>query len=67
MKKLLIPIIFLFACGNEHVQEDHAHIKINGAWFRLYTIDSCEYYGYDVGGRTGILTHKGNCKHCQRK
>jgi protein involved in sex pheromone biosynthesis len=28
-------------------------------------LDGCEYLSYHIGGSTGFLTHKGNCKYCQ--
>lgn len=30
----------------------------------IIEIDHCEYIGYNLGGSSGYLTHKGNCKFC---
>ena len=35
--------------------------------FTVYTIDSCEYIGQGVGGRNGVLAHKGNCRFCEAR
>lgn len=34
-----------------------------GFKFQIITIDSCEYIARSIGGNTGLLTHKGNCKN----
>lgn len=38
--------------------------------FNIKVIDSCEYLEYDYGvfdQRVYTLTHKGNCKNCNKK
>ena len=33
----------------------------------IIIIDSCEYIERGLGGTTGVLSHKGNCKFCQHR
>lgn len=34
---------------------------------RIYIVDSCEYVGWAIGSRAGILAHKGNCRFCAKR
>ena len=33
----------------------------------IYIVDSCEYVGWAIGSRAGILAHKGNCRFCTER
>jgi hypothetical protein len=33
----------------------------------IIKVDECEYIIYGFGGYQGIMTHKGNCRFCQKR
>lgn len=68
MKKYLIVLAVLLAgCESRNVTTSTTTTVINGRNIEIYTIDSCEYIGRVVGSSTDVLTHKGNCKFCEKR
>lgn len=65
MKKLLILVtaVIVVSCETKNVTINKTDTEIAGYTIKTYEIDSCEYLGFNVGGRNGLLTHKGNCKN----
>lgn len=41
--------------------------EILGEPVHVYEIDGCEYIGWAIGGHSGVLTHKGNCRYCAER
>ncbi len=77
MKKILILII-AFVCVScikpesiQYVKEDRPNMPktndVNVQLLDIIIIDSCEYLSYELYNKTGLLTHKGNCKNCKKK
>ena len=65
MKKLLALIIIIAgliisitSCDTEE------QLKTNPT---IIIIDNCEYISYYLGNYGGLITHKGNCKFCQKR
>lgn len=70
MKKfiLLILALSLFSCRPDNVEKAYTSYFVEGINIKVYTIDSCEYIGYNSGARGLIfLSHKGNCKYCRQR
>lgn len=69
MKKIILLAVatFLMMVGCEYktVSEIKEAKRLDG--FNIVVIDSCEYVGKSIGGYTGILAHKGNCKFCAER
>lgn len=63
MKYLIILLSFLFFRCETNVHTEPTNIKVNGASFNIYYIDSCEYLSKSVGANSGLLTHKGDCSN----
>lgn len=72
MKLIFIGLLLTALCtachphaessGSEPVEKDGA--------FTIEVIDSCQYIVYDYGiadQRVYSITHKGNCKYCQKR
>ncbi len=72
-KNILVAIylIVLNSCSNKtEFPSQDTRIKIGyiDRDLIVYTIDSCEYIGNKLlSSSTAILTHKGNCKFCQKR
>lgn len=65
MKKIIllaIAILMMVGCEYKTDAEIKEAKRLNG--FKIVVIDSCEYVGKSIGGYTGILAHKGNCRFC---
>ena len=67
-------LVFSFtACKDtpeERAQKKHGKPKIynaDNANLKVYIVDSCEYIGNLYWREGGFLTHKGNCKFCNRQ
>lgn len=63
MKKLLIIALLFASCKSKNTTQKSTNVVINGISIEIFTIDSCEYIGSEIGFNTGILTHKGNCSN----
>lgn len=55
----------MVGCDNKTDAEIEEAKRLNG--FNIVVIDSCEYVGKSIGGYTGILAHKGNCRFCAER
>ncbi len=67
MKKLiLLALTAIMMMGCDERQPDGTYINTNKS-YRVYVIDSCEYYGILDGGNANFLAHKGNCRFCQQR
>lgn len=65
MKKILLLIsIALMSCETKNISEIKSDFVYQGRSINIITMDSCEYISYYLGGNSGVLTHKGNCKYC---
>ncbi len=58
MKKIILLAAALMMAGCEEKQPDGTYKPY---FYRTYTVDSCEYIGYD------FLAHKGNCRFCEER
>ncbi len=70
MKKIFILLAFstiFLSCDSKNVEIRSTEYKINGSVIELYVIDSCEYIGGVHDNNTDKLTHKGNCRFCQKR
>ena len=64
-----LSVIALASCGDMRDKGQRTADAVNNSentewWrseFKVVTIDGCEYLTYALGGRTGVMTHKGNC------
>lgn len=54
----------MVSCADSEAQNPTSNFRHP---YKVYTIDSCEYI--TVAGANGFngITHKGNCRHCQRR
>lgn len=64
MKKLILILIVFTAC--EEPGNVHRHTDIDIGEYDTAIIDSCEYI-VDYYDRSRSITHKGNCKNCNKK
>jgi predicted secreted protein len=83
MRKIIILSLFLASCANDNEvtisNEEYDRLrgvkkvvpespkKIDNEEFSIIKVDECEYLAYNIGFNKGILTHKGNCKFCQKR
>jgi hypothetical protein len=71
MKIILILFTLSFtACTitTSNANEEDVVIKKINSYYKIITIDSCEYVFYETHhAASGSITHKGNCKHCAIK
>ena len=64
MKKIILlalAALMMVGCDEKSTQPK----ELGGT--RIYIVDSCEYVGRDIGSRSGILAHKGNCRFCAER
>lgn len=64
MKKIILlalTALMMVGCGEKSTQPRELHET------RTYIVDSCEYVGWAIGSRSGILAHKGNCRFCAER
>lgn len=67
MKKLIILIFLIWGC---EPQPEGGSQKRKSGDYSIKVIDSCEYIEFDRGildQRVYSLTHKGNCKYCEKR
>ena len=78
MKKILIFSLLIFGCSsknnkpiipaqNPFIVLGHSPETYQKTSVYLYVIDSCEYLGYLDLSPFDMLTHKGNCRFCQKR
>lgn len=69
MKRLsFFLIVFFYSCFNSP-QKIPVQEKKVGDEYRIVVVDSCEYIlftGHNAELRYDGITHKGNCKNCNR-
>ena len=66
MKKialLALSALMMVGCFNEK-NPDGTYTTVKP---RTYIIDSCEYIGYLGCGSGDVLSHKGNCRFCEKR
>ena len=61
---LLLAALMMVGC-DERLQ-DGTYRPHRGA-YKVYVIDSCEYYGILANGNYNFLSHKGNCRFCEER
>jgi len=66
LNMLLVAVIFC-GCETKNVTVEKTVAKISGRPVNIYVIDSCEYIGSIYGGNGDMITHKGNCKFCEKR
>lgn len=66
MKKLLLLALPLMMVGCDERLQDGTYRPHSGA-YKVYVIDSCEYYGVLDNGNQNFLAHKGNCRFCKER
>lgn len=57
--------IILFSCDTENATYRPTNIKVKGTPLNILEMDGCEYMSKSIGGQTGLLAHRGNCKFCR--
>ena len=70
MKKLLLLVVIclgFISCESKNVTIESTDVQIDGVPIYTYTMYGCEYLGRAIGGQSGVLTHKGNCKYCIKR
>lgn len=63
---VLLALTALMMVGCDERQPDGTYINTHKT-YRVYVIDSCEYYGVLDCGNGNFLAHKGNCRYCQQR
>ena len=67
MKKIiLLTLTALVMSGCDERLQDGTYRPHSGA-YKVYVIDSCEYYGVLDNGNQNYLAHKGNCHFCKER
>lgn len=67
MKKIiLLALATLLMAGCDKRLQDGTYRTYSGA-YKVYVIDSCEYYGFLDFGSHNFLAHKGNCRFCKER
>lgn len=79
MNRLLIVLLFFISCTGLKKEEletakitkvkvvPSKEVYSQYKWLTVYVIDSCEYVGYLKYSKSGVLSHKGNCKFCKKR
>lgn len=78
MKKILIFSLLIFGCTSQKSESliptqfpiahvTHEYETSFAKPLYLFVIDSCEYIGFLSSSSTDLLTHKGNCRFCQKR
>ena len=67
MKKIiLLALTALMMVGCDERLQDGTYRPHRGS-YKVYVIDSCEYYGILDNGNYNFLSHKGNCRFCKER
>ena len=67
MKKMIfVALTALMMVGCDERLQDGTYRPYSGA-YKVYVIDSCEYYGILDNGNQNFLAHKGNCRFCKER
>ena len=62
---LALTALIMVGCSENRTQPIDQPIELDRS--RIYVIDSCEYVGWCIGFRAGVLAHKGNCRFCAER
>lgn len=69
-KQKNIAVVFLALFSLTGCDEIRKNSNFNVAGFKnceIVVIDSCEYIMYRAAGSYNHITHKGNCKFCEKR
>lgn len=69
LTSIILFTIFLFSsCNKANIKEENTEYIFNelGHRFKIIEIDSCEYL-FSKGAQRVAITHKGNCKFCEKR
>lgn len=64
MKKLILILVVFTSCEQQGNVQTYSNVDIGE--YGIAIIDSCEYI-VDQYDRSRSITHKGNCKNCNKK
>ena len=63
---MICLIVAVCLCSCNHSRKTQTIQNVDGTYFDVIEIDSCEYVIGNFGYK-GYMAHKGNCKYCEQR